>query len=361
MPSHLFRYSAFLIAALIATPAIAAEDGPTPRIDFGLQFELQTDWAARSENADLRRNDTYVKVEPEIIFRATEELSLKAHGSLERVRPPGPAEDREFQEHGLFLEELVLQYEGEDFEVFGGKFRVPFGIAWKADLGVYGRDFTKPGYELTERIGFGGTLKLKDDDYGRHAVTASAFFIDTTGMNQSIFTTRPRLVHDSGGPGNTEDPSSFGIALDGAEMPFAPGWRYHAAVVNARAGRGDAADETGFAVALVKTIEFDEDWKLDTLAEFVRFDDFGGRADRRRHFVTPGFELAFQDFRFSSSITLRTTRTPGEPDVGDHLVQAGIGYVFAEGVRLDIGWKRASEDGITTDTYGARFRWDIEF
>ena len=51
--------------------------------------------------------------------------------------------------------------------------------------GVYGSDFAEAGYELAERIGFGGAVTLDGGRAGTHAISASAFRRRTASSRHS--------------------------------------------------------------------------------------------------------------------------------------------------------------------------------
>ena len=61
-------------------------------------------------------------------------------------------DDRVFDDLGLFVEVLTLDYETAAVHLSGGKMAVNFGTAWDATPGVYGTDLAEE-HEMAENIG----------------------------------------------------------------------------------------------------------------------------------------------------------------------------------------------------------------
>ena len=58
------------------------------------------------------------------------------------------------------------QFDTEHFSLFAGKFNPAFGLGFDLAPGIYGEDHPED-YELTERIGFGGSVTFADETLAR--------------------------------------------------------------------------------------------------------------------------------------------------------------------------------------------------
>ena len=106
---------------------------------------------------------------------------------FENIQDREPNESNFFDNEGIFIEEIKLNYERGAWGAFAGKFNPGFGIAWDYGRGIWGEDFAED-YEITERLGFGASYTFDTETYGSHTLTASTFFADTTFQSGSVIT-----------------------------------------------------------------------------------------------------------------------------------------------------------------------------
>jgi hypothetical protein len=133
-----------------------------PNLRGEILIELRSD-----SDFDSTARDQYLKVEPAFSIGLSEHFSIEAGFVLEPVANPPPGRDRWFDDEGFFVETLFLRWEWDRFSLHAGKFNPAFGFAWGLAPGIYGVDFAED-YEITERIGFGGTIEFGDAAVGRH-------------------------------------------------------------------------------------------------------------------------------------------------------------------------------------------------
>lgn len=356
---------AFLGAAsLVAGPAAAQSDATYPRVDGEVLIELQDDYTADSDDPDAEINDLFTTTEPYLSFKATRRLSLEAGFVLEPVRDPEPGEDRVFDDHGLYAEQLFLNYAGGGFDLYGGKFNPSFGTAWDIAPGIYGTDLAED-YEITERIGAGGALVfgeggLGGDGFGTHRLAANTFFADTTFMSQSVFADRGELDEADGGISNTEDFSSFSVTLDGEGFSAAP-IGYHLGVQHQEGGVGDSDDRSGIVAGLNGSFAIGEDTAVEPLVEVAAFDGFDG-SDQDRTYLTTGATVLHGPWNAALSYTGRfidTAGPGGDPDDGQ--IQLSGGYTFANGITADVGYKYVEEDHVDSHVIGVLVTYQFDF
>ena len=330
-----------------------------PSLSGEVSIELQNDWAYRSDDRANLNNDLYTTTEPSLTVRLSPSWSVFAHAVLEPVTPPDPFENRVFGDHGLYMEDLFVEYAPEPFYLRAGKMNVGFGIAWDEAPGIYGGDFAEDGYETAERIGVGGGWTMDAAGFGRHRVSAATFFLDTTILSQSVLRGRGDTRRRDGGVSNTEDFSSYIVALDGGRVAGLGKLAYHAAWMHQAKGQGDAAAEDSVALALHTSIDLGNGVVVAPLVEYVHQDSPGGAADAERDFLTLAGQLVRGGYNVAVAWTRRETRGAAEND--DYQLQISAGYSFAFGLAVDIGWKLAEEADVETRTLGALATYRLEF
>ncbi len=341
------------LCLIAAGHAAAQESGSatTPRLDADVLIEIQNDGAFASENDANERNDLFTTTEPFLSFKATEHFKIESGLVLEPVRGADPGEDRFFEDHGLYAEELYAAYETERFGIKAGKYNPSFGTAWDAAPGIYGVDFAED-YELTERLGAAASYTLDAGEAGAHTVTVNSFFADTTFLSKSAFTSRGELDKADGGPSNTEDPASFSLTLDGGGMADVP-VDYHVGARFQEGGPGTARDETGLVAGVSGNSAIIPGHLLQPLVEVAYFDDFAGTRQERTY-LTAGTALIRGPWNVSASYTGRfIDANGGAGDSDDTLAQLSAGYSFDNGLTLDAGYRFEESADTNTHILGA--------
>ena len=329
-----------------------------PRIEGEVPFELQNDYFYDADTPGDELNDTYTTIEPAVSFRFTPNLSIETGLVFEPVRDPAPGEGRFLEDEGLYVETLFLQYATDDFSLFAGKINPPFGVAWDVAPGIYGVDFAED-YELTERVGFGGSLTAGSEAMGSHTLTAATFFADTSFFSRSAFTTRGRNTKSAGGVSNTEDFSSVAVALDG-DLPVSEDLYYHLSVESQQGGDGTPENELGFAAAVYGSFDLGGGYTLEPIVEYVELSDAEGLAQDRTY-LTGGAALYIGSWNISASATARSTEPDVGADVDDELFQLTGGYEFENGFSLDAGYRFSEEGGSDTHALGLLLAYTYEF
>lgn len=345
------------------------DEKKAPYVEVVIPIELQNDYNFKSDTRAARGNDLFTTTEPEITVGIWRGLTFYAHAVLEPVRDRRPNDDRFFGDHGFYLQDIWLAYEGSlyegdgpvsnvGFRIFGGKFTPNFGLAWDITPGVYGTDFAED-YEFSERWGFGGSFTIKHGALGEYKISGSTFFLDTTVLSNSAITERGRTRLRDGGPSNTENLKSFALALDGSEIPGLEGFSYHIGFIH-QAVRG-GPDEQGFVASAQWEIPLGGDWKITPLVEYAHFWDADGTAGARRHFLTTSLAAEHGNWSASISHTLRNTTSPGESTIRDNLFTVSGGYTFDNGLGIELGYSFRNEESVGTHTIGVLVTYELSF
>lgn len=343
--------------AMALGPVSAGAEKFTPKLTGEMALEIQNDYVYNVDNSISKTNDLYATIEPSFRLSLTKQLSVNAGLTLEPVQDQLPGEDRAFDDHGVYVGNLTVNYDTDDFSIYLGKFTPNFGIAWDAGPGIYGADFAKD-YELAERLGLGGAINFGGDDMGRHKVSASAFFADTSFLNQSKITDRGHVRKTNGGISNTEDFSSFAVALDGDEIPNLKGLRYHLGLSHQAKGIGDAKDENAFAVGIEYAIGVAEGFDVTPMMEYARINDAGGVTDDDTTYITTGVGATYGPWNVAVAYAERDQNTVA---ANDGVFQFSAGYAFDFGLGVDVGWRSGDEGGEDKQTVGVLLSYGFEF
>jgi hypothetical protein len=346
-----------------AEPEDVSTDDDGPAVVGSVPVEIQLDDTYDSDDPDAERRLVFALIEPEITVALFPAVSVYAHGVLEQVRDTGAGENGVFQHHGFFLEDLFLVVDLEPFDLKAGKFTPNFGIAWDVAPGLYGTDVAEGSYEFTERVGAEASWTMEPDAESSPTLSASTFFLDTSILTRSVGSDRePRRVDlDEGGVSNTEDLSSFAVALDGHAPETLGGVRYHMAYSDQARGRGGEKDQHGWAAALEHRVSIGDELEIAPLVEVVRLSDVDGTARHDRTHVTLGTELRSGPWHLDISYTRTREDLPHDRTYDDDHVQVSLGYDFDCGVTVDVGWVHSESFGDLSKTAGARVSYTFEF
>jgi hypothetical protein len=359
--SHKYLIVGLAVAA-IASPAQGADKAKSyPNISVSIPFEIQNNAAYSSDVATNESNNLTGKIAPVITGRFTPEISVTTELTFEQVQDPAfPGEDQFFDNHGLYVSVLTANYDTDRFSVFGGKFGVNSGIAWDVTPGLFGTDLAEE-YELSENLGLGGSVSTTKSKFGKHTLSASSFFADTSGLAESAFTRRRKTREGSGGPGNTGDFGSFAMALDGQEFSAIPGLRYHLSYVTLGNDTALASDESRIAIGADYQINVTKKFGLYGNVEYVNIDNADGTNDQDRFYFTSGAQATYDAWNVALSYTRKETEPSGGTVTNEEQLQISAGYAFDFGLGIDLGWKTARNAGIDTDTFGTLLTYTIEY
>ncbi len=393
------RFAAWLAAAMVAAggPAHAVdavgpgggESGLYPQWNNAFEINLRLDGTFASRNRASRFTNVFADAEWRSALHVNPRLSVQTLVQLEQVREP--TGDGFLRNQGLFLRNLYLNYVGEGFSLYGGKYDPGFGTLWSEDLpGLFTNFFTE-SYKLTEGLGGGGGYVVPTLGWGEHEIAFNLFAFDNSFLSNSAFTRpafgafdteRPgRLRFGNGGAGNTRAPTSFSITVNGGEMPQLPGVSYHLAFL--RLARGSDAtgaepsrDVYGFAAGMQWSRRLGPEWRLQSAIEGVWFwnvnqgeDENGAPAFGRQRLLTALAALEYDErWSLSAATTLRTdtVRAPGlSQSPTDWLITASLEYLPMPGMRLGIGYRAVREVPLmgddtrqyTSHTVGVRLRY----
>lgn len=326
------------LAAIVMGTGASAEDG-FPKFTADFSVELESDYTFSSTDPAAELIDTYATIGAGLSLEFETGTSLNASLVFEPVLDP--VDDRFFEDHGLYVEELFLQQEVEGVVFKLGKFNPLFGAAWDLAPGIYGSGFAED-YELTERIG--GEIALPFDAMGaEHELTVAVFAADTTALSESVFQDRGLTRSGSGGVSNTRSPESFAFSLAGAfgDTGYNLGLQYQSK------GTGDTHDQSGVVFGLTQAVPIGDDAAMELLAEAAYFPHFDG-AEESALIGTIGAAAPIGPVTLSGVYAVRDVEAADT----DHLATTTVDFEIYDGVSAGIGYRFGREGGESSHTVG---------
>ncbi len=324
------------------------------------------DWSMPSGNSATLPGGRYFKANAATDGRLAPGLSVRSQLTFQL--PPGPDESLRDAEpesavsptdQGLYANQLYLDYERGRIGLRAGKFAQKFGIAWDRAPGIWGADFARD-YELARQVGVAGDFRFGGGDAGRHTFTVGTFFVDTTALSEAGLTESSRVRHSDGGPGNTEDFSSFSVALEGDGFKALPRLGYHVAFTVRGTDTAGQTQEKGYAGALTRAFALGT-VAVRPLLEWVGFTDRNGTPGTDVTYLTTGASFNWRRWNLALSRTARDTETTNSGNTDDTLAQVSAGYALDDSLNLSLGYRYAEESGIETDIYGAQLNYRVTF
>ena len=356
------------VALAASLPADRATADDFPRLT-GLSYgRLQFERTYRSDDPLREIDQLFIRATLNADLRLDPAWSIRTSLKFEPVIRT--SDDRWLDGQGLWLEEAYLDWDGDRFGAFAGKFDPSFGFAFDRAPVMFGRRLVEE-YETAEKIGAGSRIKWRDGGGGRHALVASVFFQDSTPLSQSAFyrprfgdprAFRPGRIRESdGGPSNTRSLESFtltavGQALGGPlDLRYSVGWRRQ------RQGATETRDEDGLVAGAEWTWRLGGGVTLTPLVEYARFQDFEG-ADRTGQFLTGVAVFAMDGWSLATSATWKRVEDHATDSArDDHVAMVALGYTWPNGIGAEIGWKTERIRGIEGQAVGTLVRYRTRF
>lgn len=294
-----------------------------------VEFGIDSTVAADDPAAEF--TDTYVSAS--VAFEAALSSRVSAFGELTLESVLDADEDRLFDDLGLYVSTLGLRLNFGASTVSVGKISPSFGVAWDGAPGFYGTALAED-YELAEMIGASVETSI-----GAGTLSLASFYVDNTGLSDSLGTKRGRVTTADGGAGNTGKLDNFAVQYT-RDVGDTTGW------IGARhlsAGQGDVSDETG----IVAGISHDFGNGVDMIGEIAHFDGAGG-SGQDATYLTVGMGFAAPVWVYSASVTLVENEVAGQ----DSLIALGMDRSLSRNIDVSFGIARFDVGGETSTALG---------
>lgn len=347
MTKNLLRGRSYLYALPLPLllPAIAFADGEYPKLSGEILIEIENDYTFDADEKDDELNDLFNTTEAALSLGFTEDTSLNTSLTFEPIRDA--EDDREFEDQGLFVEELYLEHDFGALAISAGKFNPAFGITWDVAPGIFGVDFGEE-YELTEKLGARVTIPV-EVGLGESSISLSAYQADRTVLSESLFNNRGNLDESDGGVSNTDWPENFVVSFDGEDN----GTTYHLAARRQAKGKGDDHDEFGFVAGGETPVPGFEASAMAELAWFPKYDG----SDDSNVFLNTGLTIPLGDFELGGIYSLQVIEHKSDA----HLATVTLSYAITEEASIAGAYRYGHEDGNDSHTIGALFSYEFGF
>ncbi|MDK3019490.1 hypothetical protein [Pseudodonghicola flavimaris] len=330
MSKHLT--AALLLSAPVALCAAQAQAQDAGRFTWEGSLEIGNDQVIDSDAPGNEIRDTYAIGEVNAAFALTDRVSV--FGGLTWESVTDATADRSFDDMGLYLHELGLQFDLGNTVLRLGKVHPVFGSAWDTAAGFYG-SYLADDYELTEMVG-----AFADVDLGEAGVLSfGLFYADDTVLSESAGFNRGRNDTAFGGAGNTGK-------LNNASVQWSKDWDDTFVQIGLRylsAGTGDVQDEKGILAGIGHSFA----GGIDVFAELAAFDGYGGTADDATY-ATLSAAYALGDWSLSGNFATRDVDSTGRTNI----FSLGADYEFANGITMGGALAAVDDAGVDDTLFG---------
>lgn len=364
-----------LAILLLTSPSYAKGVTPYPNITGDALVQFNVDRVISTKKTGVSANNAFVYVEPNISLNFNKNWSVKTSWRLhpnsvlttrdstypERYRTV-LQKDRgiHFDDNGLLVEELKLNFENRDMEFFIGKFDPRFGTAHdkRKRIGVFTSQFTED-YNLREKIGTGVSALLE-----RSKISFSTFFNDTTGLGDSALDDRGRASRSDGISGNTGTLSSYVVKLEGENFFGIDNLIYNIGYRSLSVDdMDDRSREQGYVFGSEYLYKIGARSSIIPFIELVKINNFTGASGRGAFYKTAALIGKYRSWIGSVSYLTRDIDKyqTSIPEIKDRQIQLSVGYKFTNNIALDVTRSSLKEDGYSAAILGVALSYLYEF
>lgn len=286
-----------------------------------------------------------------------------------------------------FIAEIALRYDADNYSLVAGHASVNYSLAKMYAAGLWGNGLIRKEYGVDGMMILGGSYKLDFGHYGNHALSASAFMVDTSVLSDSFGSSKEPTPLSIGGPANTGKFNNYAVALDGLKIKDLPKFRYQVAAVkltteslyntetNQAVSNQYLANEQRYvAAAMWDKIDLGSSIKLTPLVEYNRTLNSEGISGYDKSYYTGSFLFGYKQWNLGLSASLWDTNwsrvsngykiIPSNSYFNDRNNQAQIalGYVFSNGIKAAIGYRKENKYiNSNSQTIGVNLKYDLPF
>lgn len=334
----------------------ARADGTGPRLGGDVIFRLGYNGVYDAQAPLVQNNDVFgiMIASPELHFGNG--LTLGTEIRFETLQPP--VEDRFFEDEGLFLRELFMRYELTDrLTLQFGKYAPSFALASLVTPGMYGNNYNKE-IELIDRVGVTTEYTFGAPGAGKHVLSFSTFFEDTSFLSGSLGFDRGMNDLSDGGSSNTEAFASFAISLKGDAFDALPGFTYKIGLLHQARGVDGVADENGVSLSATRTNELGNGKSFTWIGEIAPIWNVEGSGD---DIVYTSLGLVYRNdpWTFILSGTSRRRDLAGDGTWDDYSVQTSAEYDLGQGLSLAFAHEFLRDQNASSRRIGFRLSKQI--
>jgi len=337
--------SANVIATLLASQALAGEFKVlTGSVTFELEHE--SIWEPDDDPQELHLLTS--EIEAILKLHLTKRLFVESETYFELTVLPSTEGFHAFENEGIYAEILTLNFAGDHFGLYGGKFDPNIVTGFKHTPDLFDTELDEDELEITKRLGFGGYVDIDAGHRGTHRLSGNAFFTDTTALSQSAITNWGRTKLSDGGASNTGKPNSFFLGLYGGKIAGLKGVSYYTGLTRQAVDALDSDDddisdasasvgnEYRLSGAIEKKVDITKTFAIAPMIEHYHFWNADGVAAETRDYLTASVEITLHRASLQLSYTGRFVRHDEGADYNDKAFEATAGYKFKSGLEASL-------------------------
>lgn len=318
----------------------------------------------------------------------TPDLYLSANLRLQSSKGDSTTGNYYFDEGSAFWAELAIRYDADSYSLVAGHASVNYSLTRDYLAGLWGKSYAKKEYGVDGMMVLGGSYKLDTGKYGNHALSATAFMVDTTGLSDTYGTSPNPTPLSIGGPANTGKFNNFAFALDGLNIAALPKFRYQIATVrltteslyntytNTQVPTQYLANEQRYVAAgMLNKLDIGAAIKLTPLLEYNRVLNADGISGFNKSYYVGSLLFGYKQWSLGLSGSLWDGDWSNQPTGVKKILpsnaytsdrwnqeQIAIGYAFENGIKATIAYKKANDYiGTTSQTIGLNLKYDLPF
>lgn len=318
----------------------------------------------------------------------TPDLYLSANLRLQSSKGDGTTGNYYFDEGSAFWAELAIRYDADNYSLVAGHASVNYSLSRDYLAGLWGKSYAKKEYGVDGMMVLGGSYKIDAGAYGNHAISGTAFMVDTSGLSDTYGATSDPTPLSIGGPANTGKFNNFAIALDGLNIAALPKFRYQIATVrlttdslyntytNTQVPSQYLANEQRYVAAgMFNKLDIGSGIKLSPLLEYNRVLNSEGIAGFNKSYYVGSLLFGYKQWSLGLSGSLWDADWSNQPTGVKRILpsnaytsdrwnqeQVAIGYSFDNGIKATVAYKKENQYvGTTSQTIGVNLKYDLPF
>ena len=343
----------------------------------------------QSTNRKKEFNNTYGKVRLSSGYNFAKNFSLNSfiiatpvYQSSEVARRnnlPNGGGDISFENEGVFLEELNLNYDSKKHAFVLGKFDLNFGTAWRWNRGIWAYNIAE-NYNQTEKLGVNGIYRLGNaNTTGRYEISYAIFKNDRKNLDNSLITDRDSNSKSNAIAGDTGGLQSYVTSLDvnfdfSKQEELSYHFSYIHLAVNSRASLvnpNKINDQKGFVAGMNYKYPLKKNYIIDGLLEYAAIKNLNGNSDvGEQYFTANVINRFYENWNVTLGYANRDNSHVAQYGFSSNLTEISMGYEFLKNSFFDklifqVGYKNQRDNfGTSLETrnvLGALMRYQKNF
>lgn len=249
--------------------------------------------------------------------------------------------DRSFEDGGIQLRQLNLQYDNKKYAAIAGKMNLNYGRAWNWNRGIWSYELAN-NYRQADKIGFGGVYRAGDaKKTGQYNFGLSFFKNDRKYLHNALITRDDQIANKAGDESLFE---SYAAAMD-VNFDFGEKEKlyYHFGYLNLAVNKHrtnvsgtKAEDQKGFVASMNYLYPVIENYDIDALVEFNQFKNIDGNSGAAENYLTANIiNKFFTNYLLTLSYSERFSKVENQSRLNQQLSEISVGYEFKKNAFFD--------------------------